>query len=781
MPRRYKRQRTTSDLTNDGIPSTPAGSTTSAGTSKARLSTGDDAADLDALIAQITKCKAKMNGYPYFYAPDFCDPPEHDDDNVAYVLYKCKTPNCDYAAKRLVTAAPAAQLYSHARWCAMEEKGQLKLTDSPAFEGMGRLEGAEVLQVFALWCACNGRPFGITEDVKLHRLLDDVARRHRPSASTISTAVKDLADFCQEEVMRMLDRAFGGIYLAMDAWTAPNGVEVLGILAFFKTKTRAGEFADHVVPLSFTPLVDRHSGSYLADLVRHACDVYGIQEKVLGIASDNASNMGKMMEELEDYGIGRDKWTLFAYFDNTAKNKPADPRAPIDEEEPSLEERQQALEDEEDDEDEGEAYGEMEEESVDAVYAEARQTSERSPSSGGGAEDEEVERFLPKKEGAANLYTRSSTKWSINKAQRLAERCRYNSATRKALASLSAAALPPPPGPHSIYPAVKTRWNSRARQFRQIVNHRPQIEKIQNDPKFKFKKENKLTATDFELFEDLLTVLEPFEEMTLDFSTKGGGQIEDVIPMIDKLVRHLETFLSDSATVPALHNAIIGVLEKLFFYYGKTGDCPYYVAAILLHPALGVRYLRAQKWPQAWIDDAISDTQELYNTRHLRQAQIRRDWAQIKRAGTTTGRGGIKSTLELMDEEDNEEIDLSKIIYNFAVAKHTRVDSEGNPVIALDYWKRQYLAGEKREGLTMLALDIFGCPASSVDVERAFSFSGFTVSNRRHNLSAATITSCMFVAACDKHGIVKPGMLREGRQRRAEQKRKASEVISVGD
>ncbi|GAA5947558.1 hypothetical protein JCM1841_005334, partial [Sporobolomyces salmonicolor] len=45
--------------------------------------------------------------------------------------------------------------------------------------------------------------------------------------------------------------------------------------------------------------------------------------------------------------------------------------------------------------------------------------------------------------------------------------------------------------------------------------------------------------------------------MTHKFSTLGGGQVEDVIPVIDELVRHIESYLSEPLTVPALHNALI--------------------------------------------------------------------------------------------------------------------------------------------------------------------------------------------------------------------------------
>ncbi|GAA5936573.1 hypothetical protein JCM1841_002525 [Sporobolomyces salmonicolor] len=507
--------------------------------------------------------------------------------------------------------------------------------------------------------------------------------------------------------------------------------------------------------------------------------------------------MGKMMWELEDYGIGPDKWvrcwahiinllvtTLFAYFDNTSKPKPTDLREPSEEDEPSFRERQLALDHEADGDDDGDGEHDamrahkMDEDKLEGVYADVRGRSDAGARQAHEEEtdEDEIERFEPRRESLTDRYTRSSTKFTIMKAQQLAERFRYNSACRKALVNLSLAAVPVPCGPHSIYPAVKTRWNSQCRQFRQIVNHRTQIEKIQTDARFKFKKENKLTVADFELLEDLLKVLEPFEGMTQKFSTLGGGQVEDVIPVIDELVRHIESYLSEPLTVPALHNALILVLNKLFFYYGKTGDCPYYAAAILLHPGLGIRYLRAQRWPQSWIDEAVDATQELYNTRHKRMAKMKREWARNKRVSLSNT---PKMTRELMSEVDDDQMDLDKIIYNFASGRHPDTDSEGKEIVALQYWKQLYTIGEHKEGLTELALDVFGCPASSVDVERAFSFGGFTVSKRRHNLSSGTVTAAMFVAACNKHDLITPGMLREGREKRAAKKRTAESVLEL--
>ncbi|GAA5980304.1 hypothetical protein JCM21900_000976, partial [Sporobolomyces salmonicolor] len=106
--------------------------------------------DSDALLVAITKCRGQKNGFQFFEPPRFCDPPERDNDEVPFVIYECQTPHCDYSVKRLVTAAPAAQLHLHGFWCNSKEKRQQKLTDIPAFAGFGRLDPPEVLQAFAV-------------------------------------------------------------------------------------------------------------------------------------------------------------------------------------------------------------------------------------------------------------------------------------------------------------------------------------------------------------------------------------------------------------------------------------------------------------------------------------------------------------------------------------------------------------------------------------------------------------------------------------------------------
>ncbi|GAA5974895.1 hypothetical protein JCM21900_000685, partial [Sporobolomyces salmonicolor] len=624
-----KHQRTTSITADETPPSTPL----TAGL-KARVSRGDDAADLKSLLHTISTCRVKANGFNFFHPPAFCDPPEHNDENVAYVTFRCKMWACAYSTKRLITSAPLAHLYSHGFRCA-QDKGKVvvRLSDTPAWEGMGKLEGREVLQQFALWCTCNGCPFGITDDNKLPRLLDEVAGRHRPSASAISVAVNDLSDFCAAEIHS---------------------------------------------------LVNTHSGEVLARVGHELCNEYGILNKVMGIAFDNTSNMGCMMDELGEYGLGKDKWvrcwahilnlvvtTIFAYFNSTTESRFADPRPESEGEDLSIEDQHLSLNtrvvwfSNDDTADHTPSQkkckstewpgGQMKpaepkgKDRVEDIYREVHVWVE---SRGHREDKEEVDRWPTREETSSNHYTRSSTKWTINKAQKLAERCRHNRVICLALFNLSNLSTLRLPHLHSIYPAVKTTWNSQTRQFCQIVSHWAQIEKIQTDPKYNIKKENRLNRGDFRLLSDLLKVLE------------------------------------------------------LFDYYGKTGNCPYYATAILLHPVGSTCYLKCQNWPQVWIDDAIEATQALYNTRHLDKARTARTKAQDRRASSSTT---TKSILELLDEDDID-LDLDNIVHNFATTKCAGVNVAGQPISALHYWKRQYVAGEMNEGLTELALDIFRCP-----------------------------------------------------------------------
>ncbi|KNE93210.1 hypothetical protein PSTG_13385 [Puccinia striiformis f. sp. tritici PST-78] len=84
---------------------------------------------------------------------------------------------------------------------------------------------------------------------------------------------------------------------------------------------------------------------------------------------------------------------------------------------------------------------------------------------------------------------------------------------------------------------------------------------------------------------------------------------------------------------------------------------------------------------------------------------------------------------------------------------------EGRPVNPLKWWMRQRRAGNTHGGLLRMALDVLSCPATTVDVERSFSFGRDYVALKRHRLSASSVTRGMAVAFYSKNGKIKPGLL----------------------
>ncbi|GAA5981275.1 hypothetical protein JCM21900_003239, partial [Sporobolomyces salmonicolor] len=113
--------------------------------------------------------------------------------------------------------------------------------------------------------------------------------------------------------------------------------------------------------------------------------------------------------------------TFFAYFDNTSKPKPTDPREPSEEDEPLFREGQLALDHEADGDDDGDGEldamraHEMDEDKLEGVYADVRGWSDVGARQAHEEEndEDEIERFELRRESLTDRYTRSSTKFTI--------------------------------------------------------------------------------------------------------------------------------------------------------------------------------------------------------------------------------------------------------------------------------------------------------------------------------------------------------------------------------
>ncbi|GAA5997622.1 hypothetical protein JCM11641_005312, partial [Rhodosporidiobolus odoratus] len=107
----------------------------------------------------------------------------------------------------------------------------------------------------------------------------------------------------------LVQRAEGKISIATDAWTAGNGSEVMGVFAYLYIREEGSRQLKHiVVPIDFIPLLEPHSGVYLAYVLNRCFEKYDIGDKIISITTDNASNCKAMIERMGSAAQGRAKW-----------------------------------------------------------------------------------------------------------------------------------------------------------------------------------------------------------------------------------------------------------------------------------------------------------------------------------------------------------------------------------------------------------------------------------------------------------------------------------------
>jgi hypothetical protein len=72
----------------------------------------------------------------------------------------------------------------------------------------------------------------------------------------------------------------GALYLGVDAWQSPNGYDIMGTVVYRLLDDGAGIPKLDAMPLHFVQLKERHTGEYLAEMVRCVVEKFGLQNRV---------------------------------------------------------------------------------------------------------------------------------------------------------------------------------------------------------------------------------------------------------------------------------------------------------------------------------------------------------------------------------------------------------------------------------------------------------------------------------------------------------------------
>jgi hypothetical protein len=155
------------------------------------------------------------------------------------------------------------------------------------------------------WVVEDNLPFTVVESARFRPLFSPGTMI--PSANTIK---RETMKCYQEQGACVRDRlcnAGSKISLTLDCWTSPNTQAFMGITAHYIDDA----WVPHSLVLDFAPLDSQHAGEDLCETLVAACDQFGILPKLLGIATDNAANIDKLLVCFEgaclDRGVTFDK------------------------------------------------------------------------------------------------------------------------------------------------------------------------------------------------------------------------------------------------------------------------------------------------------------------------------------------------------------------------------------------------------------------------------------------------------------------------------------------
>jgi hypothetical protein len=115
-----------------------------------------------------------------------------------------------------------------------------------------------------------------------------------------STAIKNRiishAEVTRERTKTYLDSVSGLIAIACDAWTSANRIAFLAITGSWITS----DWRLEETLLDFVELQGAHDGENMANAVTAAITDLGIEDKIISLVSDNASNNGTLVQHLSN-------------------------------------------------------------------------------------------------------------------------------------------------------------------------------------------------------------------------------------------------------------------------------------------------------------------------------------------------------------------------------------------------------------------------------------------------------------------------------------------------
>ncbi|QRV78760.1 integrase core domain protein [Ceratobasidium sp. AG-Ba] len=719
----------------------------------------------DELAKCIARIKAsKSDAYKAFEDPviDYTkDPPTH-------YRFKCK--HCPLLVPRRIGVSETSGLLGHFNRCP-GRTNQATLVDDFGMTGSSaKLTREEVREFCALWVCENARPFQIINDRYLKKLLHPDARKYLPHRHTISQDIQRMYEGSQDSIRLRLEGIVGVFHIALDMLSSSNGLDFMGLVLFYQRTTQGNTLTlERFVLECLSFGGEQHTGVALARSVLAVLRKFKIQDRVWGVVCDNASNNATMMQTMESFGLKRLTGPTSRVFCMLhVLNLSAQAIASV------LRKKKPtgSTSDEEDDDDSDEHnfcidFDQEESDPQDVDEGDI----ENAPS--WSLDDENDDELLSELElpdmdemDIAEAARVGSVLWKLAK---FAHKIRYSS--RAKMAFKAACKEHDPERPHNVRRDVRTRWNSTCDMAVDADRTFVAILATQRDASLDVPRKHRLHSEDRRFIKGLVSLFKPLAVVTESLSRAGVPLLADVVLHFDSLEYEYTNIASDSDQPAYMRAGAQRARTVLNKYYEMTDQSHLYRAAILLHPSMRRQYLTLAEWPDSWIEESIDLTVKIYRN-HYKPASS----APAPTRAPGTSQFGYSSYMSRMYSNLADQTQsVTCPVQSFVNAPPTIEYGEQNEPIfrnPIQWWYNQRLGGNEWDGLAQMALDVLSTPATSVDVERAFSYVGSVVSKRRHNLKPYSIQATSTLGSYSKANLVKKGCLELPRKANLKEKAK---------
>ncbi|KNF00496.1 hypothetical protein PSTG_06187 [Puccinia striiformis f. sp. tritici PST-78] len=708
--------------------------------------------------AQRVARTSQSDSYDGYFEPELSD--QKDKHHRHMIAYPCKL--CGVKIHRPTTDSSCSNLRKHTSNCERKQNqiAQSQLLAALGITGTGDITPQEVPQLCAIWCAEAARPFLALVDSSHKAILHPTVVKFLPKVHAVSKDIHLLYSAIQHEYRAILNAHQGSLYLGVNAWQSPNAYDILGVVIYRLAKGIDGQLNLEAMPLDFVCLSESHSGEYLAETVALVVEKFGIQHKICGIVSNNAKNNEVMVKELKKLKWSRFKgapqWIrCFAHILNLIAQAIL---RPFETHKANKDTNGGSSTNTGDDLDHGEydnaeqirllPHGDTSPAPEDEDPSDTDSLPQLDDNDSDSLSEGDIENASD--EGEGDLYTSASCKQTLAKFRMVAKKLKYSPNSKAEFVKLCVAKKCATP--HNISRDVCTRWNSTSLQLSSIVRCQAAILEWQRHKSLGLERKYHL-----DLARDLAGVLNMFHEITLQISVAGSARLSNVVLFIDQITEHLSTIISNPVYPAALRNACRLGLKKTNKYYSLTDTSPLYRIAILLHPSLRDKYFKLAKWEPEWIAEAIRLARNMWVS-HYKPPPITPSSSAPSSSKPITGMLAGLGVAAAAQGGDSSSDPLDLWLAGGPVLN-------GNaPVNPLKWWIQQKKLGNTYGGLVNMALDVLSCPATSVDVERAFSFGQDYVSSKRHRLAPHSVSRGMTVAFYSKNKKIKEGFLAKWKQ-----------------